>query len=92
MYYLSELLSVMMVDKEAEELCRKALAERRKVLEENHEDTLSSLISLALLIRGKGDLTRAEVLYRRVLDRRAKVLGEYHISTLSSALIIDLML
>jgi CHAT domain-containing protein len=78
---------------EAEPLYRKVLAIRRKVLGEEHLDTIESCDNLASNLDEQDKHAEAEVLYRQALAIRRKVLGEEHAHTAFSynnlALILD---
>ena len=58
--------------------------ERKRVLGEDHPDTLTSLNNLAGLFYSKGEYDRALPLFEECLAKRKRVLGEDHPSTLSS--------
>jgi serine/threonine protein kinase/tetratricopeptide (TPR) repeat protein len=60
------------------------LALRRRVLGDEHPDTLSSLRSSADLLFYRGRYTEAEPLYRELLEKRRRVLGDDHRDTLTS--------
>jgi lipopolysaccharide biosynthesis regulator YciM len=65
-------------------LCEECLAKAKRILGEDHPDTLSSLNNLADLFRSKGEYDRALPLYEECLAKRKRVLGEDHPDTLSS--------
>src|SRR5207253_7335069 len=56
----------------AEPLLVKALEVRRRVLGEEHPDTLNSMHSLAMLYLYQGQLAKAEPLFREALERTRK--------------------
>ena len=58
---------------------------RRRVLGEDHLDTLTSAENLALALRALGDLRAARELDEDTLARRRRVLGDDHPHTLTSA-------
>ena len=60
------------------------LAKRKRVLGEDHPDTLTSLNNLAGLFESMGDYDRALPMYEECLAKRKRVLGEDHPSTLAS--------
>ena len=60
------------------------LGYRKKVLGEDHPDTLISINNLALTLWQMGDHSGAKALEEHVLARRQAVLGEDHPSTLTS--------
>ena len=66
---------------EAEQLCREVLADRRRVLGDDHPDTLTSPATLAWLAARRGRHAEAEALYRQVLADRNRVLGASHPDT-----------
>ena len=59
----------------AEPLLRRALAIRERALGPEHPDTGSSLNSLAVLLRDKGDYAGVEPLLRRARRLRRRCLG-----------------
>ena len=67
---------------EAEGMYRQVLEGRRKVLGEEHVDTLMSMNRLAALLMQTGRMEEAEGMFRQVLEVRRKVLGEDHPHTL----------
>jgi hypothetical protein len=66
---------------EAEQLCRDVLAVRRRVLGDDHPDTLTSRDCLAWLAARQGRRAEAVELYRQVLADRSRVLGAGHPDT-----------
>ena len=60
------------------------LAVQRRILGEDHPDTLISMNNLALTLRSQGDLGAARELHEQVLAGRRRVLGEDHPATLAS--------
>ena len=70
--------------KEAEELSVRVLEIDKRVLGEEHPDTLNSMANLAVTYRQRGRLEEAEGLEVRVLEIRKRVLGEEHPNTLMS--------
>jgi CHAT domain-containing protein/Flp pilus assembly protein TadD len=69
---------------EAISLAEKALAIRKKVLEENHLDVATSLNNLAQLYDSQGRYSEAEPLYKEALAIRKKQLGDNHPDTAQS--------
>ncbi|KAL8865632.1 MAG: hypothetical protein Q9198_009229 [Flavoplaca austrocitrina] len=69
---------------EAEQMDRRALDGREKVLGKEHPDTLTSVDNLASVLRYQGKYEEAEPMNRRALDGYEKVLGKEHPSTLTS--------
>ncbi len=61
-----------------------ALATRRKVLGEEHQDTLTSINEMGILLKGLGKLDEAEPYFREALEKRQRVLGNEHPDTLIS--------
>jgi tetratricopeptide (TPR) repeat protein len=70
---------------EAERQIERSLALRRRLLGEDHPDTLASLRDLAILYRRQDKPAQAETLLTKVLDVQRRVLGEDHPDTLESA-------
>ncbi|MER6059264.1 tetratricopeptide repeat protein, partial [Streptomyces albidoflavus] len=62
----------------------RALADRLRVLGEDHPSTLTSRNNLAYAYESAGDLGRAIPLYEQTLKDRLRVLGEDHPDTLTS--------
>jgi non-specific serine/threonine protein kinase/serine/threonine-protein kinase len=60
------------------------LEKRRRVLGEEHPDTLLSISNMGVLLRAQGKLDQAEPYYREALEKRRRVLGEEHPDTLAS--------
>ncbi len=69
---------------EAESYCREAMEKKRRVLGEEHPDTLLSINNVALPLVSQGKLAEAEGYYRETLEKRRRVLGEEHPNTLDS--------
>jgi hypothetical protein len=65
-------------------LFEQALADRRRVLGDDHPDTLTSVNNLAGAYESAGDLGRAIPLYEQALTDRRRVLGDDHPNTLGS--------
>ncbi|CAN5632702.1 hypothetical protein BH09PLA1_BH09PLA1_06380 [soil metagenome] len=61
-----------------------ALALRRRVLGDDHPDTLQSIGDMGYLLQAQGKLSEAEPLYREALERYRRVLGDDHPGTLIS--------
>jgi hypothetical protein len=57
---------------------------RKRVLGEEHPDTLTSMANLALTYRNQGRWKEAESLFVQVMEMEKKVLGEEHLLTLTS--------
>jgi len=61
-----------------------SVATRRRLLGEEHPETLDAMAALAFIYRTQGRLEEAERLDRRVLEARRRVLGEDHPDTLET--------
>ncbi len=70
---------------EAERIKRKVLGTRRRLLGEEHPDTLRSAGLLAQSLYWQGKHAEAERIQREVLGAQRRVLGEEHPETLTSA-------
>jgi tetratricopeptide (TPR) repeat protein len=68
----------------ARELREKVLEISRRVLGEEHPDTLRSMNNLAESLSAQGDLNRARELQEKVLEIRRRILGEKHPDTSNS--------
>ena len=68
----------------AEDLQLLAVGTRKRVLGEEHPDTLSSMANLASTYRNQGRWKEAEELDVQVMETSSRVLGEEHPDTLSS--------
>ncbi len=68
----------------ASPLQERALATRRKVLGEDHPDTLASISSAGALLWEQGKPDQAEVYFRETLEKRRRLLGDDHESTLEA--------
>ena len=69
---------------DAQPLAKESLELRRKVLGEEHPDTISSTNNLAGCINHQGRYAEAEPMYRQALELQRKVLGEEHPDTIRS--------
>ena len=65
-------------------LAKAALATRRRMLGDDHSDTLASMDRVGSVFLEQRNLAQAEACYREALDRRRRVLGEEHPDTLAS--------
>ncbi|WP_050777808.1 tetratricopeptide repeat protein [Micromonospora sp. ATCC 39149] len=63
---------------------KQALTDRRRVLGNDHPDTLTSVNNLAYAYDSAGDLGQAIPLYKQALTDRRRVLGNDHPDTLTS--------
>ena len=57
---------------------------RRETLGNQHQDTLTAINNLGVLLHDKGDRKAAEPLLREAVERRSETLGRGHPSTLAS--------
>jgi hypothetical protein len=73
----------------ARDLHEQVLDAYRRVLGDEHPDTLNSMNNLAATLRGQGDLQGARDLQEQVLDVRRRVLGDEHPDTRTSARVLD---
>ena len=69
-----------------EEMQRRALKLREKVLSPEHPDTLTSMSNLARVLDSQGKYEVAEKMQRRALELREKVLGPEHPDSLARVL------
>ncbi len=69
---------------EAQAVTERQLAVHRRVLGDEHPNTLSSINNMGVLLRSQGKLAEAEPYYREALEGRRRVLGSEHPQTLSS--------
>ena len=69
---------------EALPLQEAALATRRKVLGDDHLDTLVSMSNMGILLQWWGKLSEAEPYLRECLERKRRVLGDDHRETVSA--------
>jgi non-specific serine/threonine protein kinase/serine/threonine-protein kinase len=67
---------------EALPLQEQALATRRRLLGNEHVDTLISINNTALLLNAQGKMEEAEAHYREALDKYRRLHGEEHVETL----------
>ncbi|KUJ07385.1 uncharacterized protein LY89DRAFT_365096 [Mollisia scopiformis] len=72
----------------AEEMDRRALEGREKVLGKEHPNTLTSVSNLASVLQNQGKYEQAEEMNRRALEGHEKVLGKEHPDTLTSVSIL----
>ena len=77
---------------DAEQMDRRALDSKEKVLGKEHPDTLTSVSNLALVLQYQGKYDEAEQIDRRALDGREKALGKEHPDTLISVSNLALVL
>ena len=67
---------------EAEPYVREALEARRRILGDEHPDTLSLISGMGLLLRAQGKLSEAEPYSREAFQSACRALGEEHADTL----------
>ena len=70
--------------KKAEELFKQVMKISKRVLGQEHPDTLTSIVNLASTYRNQGRWKEAEELFEQVIEISKRVLGEEHPSTLIS--------
>ncbi|AEV86727.1 Nephrocystin-3 [Actinoplanes sp. SE50] len=64
-------------------LFKQALSDRRRLLSDDHPDTLTSVNNLASAYKAAGDLGRAIPLFKQALSDRRRLLGDDHPGTLT---------
>ncbi len=69
---------------EAEPYQREALEGRRRVLGDDHPDTLGSINNMGALLLAAGKSAEAEPYYRAAMEGHRRILGDDHPSTLTS--------
>ncbi|MFF9574906.1 tetratricopeptide repeat protein, partial [Streptomyces rubiginosohelvolus] len=84
-------LSAVGLMEEARDLGEDTLARRRRVLGEDHPDTLRSASNLAINLSALGLMEEARDLGEDTLARRRRVLGEDHPDTLRTAKLLELL-
>ena len=77
---------------EAEQMDRRALDSREKMLGKEYPSTLTSVSNLALVLRYQGKYGEAEPMNRRALTGYEKVLGKEHPDSLTSAYCLTYLL
>ncbi len=82
-HVLAERYHGLGLDNVAAELEQQSLAARRRVLGDDHSDTLLSMSNLGVYLNGLGKMTEAEAIYREAMDRSRRVKGEEHPDTLT---------
>ena len=68
------------------------LTRRRRILGDDHPDTLTSASQLAQDLFGLGNYRQARELQEETLSRRRRILGDDHPDTLFSASLLGLVL
>jgi hypothetical protein len=76
----------------AEEMYRRSLTGREKVLGMEHPNALASVYNLAYLLHSQRQLQQASVLYQRALSGYQQTLGPAHPTTLACGSDYSLML
>jgi tetratricopeptide (TPR) repeat protein len=76
---------------QAQKQIERAIELRRRLLGEDHPDTLSVMNDLAYLYRAEGKYAQAEPLASKVLEVRRRLLGEEHQDTLRSMNVLGLL-
>ena len=69
---------------EAEQVHTEVLEASRRVLGEDHPDTLGSMSNLAAVLQAQGKWQETEEMHTEVLEAKRRVLGEVHPDTLGS--------
>jgi len=69
---------------EAEPLYLEALEGQRRVLGEDHPNTLTCLYNLALVYHRQGRIDKAEPLFLDALEKLRRIRGEDHVDTLDT--------
>jgi eukaryotic-like serine/threonine-protein kinase len=92
MYVMGDVYENLGLYPRALRLQQQSLEIRQRVLGPSHPETLQSMHSLAIDLRGEGHYAEAEKLDRETLDVQRRVLGPEHPDTLSSmnSLAVDL--
>ncbi len=75
-HVLAERYHDLGLDNTAFALEEQVLAERRRVLGDDHSDTLDSIGNLGVFQNALGKMSEAEALYREAMDRSRRVRGE----------------
>ena len=70
----------------ARALEEQALAARRRLLGDEHPDTLMTMNGLAWMLKAKGDFAGARGLEEELLATRRRLLGDKHLDTLRTVL------
>ncbi|KAI6447382.1 hypothetical protein MCOR17_010551 [Pyricularia oryzae] len=90
---VAEVYNLLGQHEEAEQMHRKTLALREKVLGPENPSTFDSISNLASVLNNQGKYEEAEQMHRKTLALREKVLGPEHPSTFDSinnlALVLD---
>ena len=78
---LAELYRSIGLNESAVPLQESTLATRRRVLGEEHPETIQSISNMSVLLRELGRLAEAEPYHREALEKSRRILGEDHIET-----------
>jgi len=73
------------------DLNQDTLDRRRRVLGDDHPDTLASAGNLAIVLHAQGEVQAARDLFQDTLDRRRRVLGDDHPDTLAIGEVLRLL-
>jgi len=79
---LAELYRRLGLNEAAVPLQESALSTRRRVLGEEHPDTLLAISNMSVLLRELGRLADAEPYHREALEKSRRILGEEHPETI----------
>ncbi|MEU1619100.1 tetratricopeptide repeat protein [Streptomyces sp. NPDC005722] len=82
-------MAALGVTEQARALAEDTVARRRRVLGEDHPNTLTTASNLAIWLAALGVTEQARALAEDTLTRRRRVLGEDHPDTLSTARVLD---
>jgi serine/threonine protein kinase len=79
---LADLYCTIGLDASAMPLQESALATRRRVLGDDHPDTIQSISNMGFVLQARGKLSEVEPYFREALERYRGVMGEEHPRTL----------
>jgi tetratricopeptide (TPR) repeat protein len=82
---LSQVYTSLGRSEQAATMVREAMEIRRRVLGEDHPDTLVAISDFGVVLENAGDLPGAESAYRQALDARRRILGNEDLATYISA-------
>jgi tetratricopeptide (TPR) repeat protein len=77
---------------EAEPFFRESLEKHRRILGDDHPNTLVSMNNMGSLLEAQGKVAEAELLYREALEKQRRTLGEDHPSTMASIVNMGVLL
>ncbi|KAK2605986.1 hypothetical protein QQS21_003612 [Conoideocrella luteorostrata] len=69
---------------EAELAESEVLEKRKRILGDEHPDTISAMGNLAITLGGQGKLDEAAQMQKEVLEKRKRILGDEHLDTISA--------